>query len=98
MGRVESQMDLGPCNGCDSCGLRCAAGVQMSRGEFESVRNYIARSPDRDYIRRVEFQDKRYDLGDGVTAQMCRFRDMERGRCAIYPARPLVCRIMGHVE
>jgi hypothetical protein len=28
----------------------------------------------------------------------CRFRDAERGRCSIYPVRPLVCRLFGHVE
>lgn len=27
----------------------------------------------------------------------CRFRDERAGRCRVYPVRPFVCRIMGHV-
>ncbi len=91
-------MDLSPCNGCDECGLRCAAGVQVARQEVDSVRRFIDESPDRDSIERVLAQDKTVDLGDGVTVKMCRYRDMERGGCAVYPARPLVCRLLGHVE
>ena len=91
-------MDLSPCHGCDNCGLRCEAGVQMSREEFEAVQNYVAHSPDREGIERVMLQDKRVDLGDGVSVQMCRYRDMDRGRCSVYSARPLICRLLGHVE
>ncbi len=96
--RVFQQMDLSPCNGCDGCGLRCTAGVPLSQEEREAVQQYIEAAPDRQEIARVLRQDKAVDLGDGVIIQMCRYRDMERGRCAIYPARPLVCRLMGHVE
>lgn len=94
--RVMRQIDLSPCNGCDGCGLRCTTGVQMSRTEYEAVQEYVAEH--REEVERVAAQDKTLDLGDDVTIQMCRFRDMERGRCAIYPARPLVCRLLGHVE
>lgn len=96
--RVRSQMDLTPCNGCDSCGLRCEAGVQMSRTEYDAVRGYAEAPGNRNEIERVVAQDKTVNLGDGVTVQMCRYRDMERGRCAVYPARPLICRLLGHVE
>jgi Fe-S-cluster containining protein len=91
-------MDLSPCNGCDSCGLRCEAGVQMSREEYETVQRYVESSSDREYIDQAVRQDKTVDLGDGVTVQMCRYRDMEKGGCAVYPARPLICRLLGHVE
>jgi Fe-S-cluster containining protein len=96
--RVVEQMDLSPCNGCDACGLRCAAGVQMTRPEYEAVQTYIEMAPNTADINRVAAQDKTVDLGDGVTVQMCRYRDMERGGCVVYPARPLVCRLLGHVE
>ena len=95
---MESQLDLTPCDGCDSCGIRCTAGVPLTRAEYESVQEYIANSPDNGYIAEVARQDKLLDLGDGVAVRMCRFRDMERGRCAIYPARPLICRLLGHLE
>src|SRR5437879_2861134 len=88
--RVLSQIDLRTCNGCDSCGLRCESGVPMTRAEFESVQRFVAESPNRAEVARVEAQDKAVDLGDGVEVSMCRFRDMERGTCMVYPARPLM--------
>lgn len=91
-------MDLSPCNGCGECALRCAAGVQMSREEVEAVRRFENDSPDRNSIRAVLAQDKTVNLGDGVTVTMCRCFDMTTQRCAVYPVRPLVCRLLGHVE
>src|SRR5262249_24412474 len=98
--RCEAQMRIEVCNGCDACGLRCAAGVPSPQEEWEALQGYIAEATEeeRTTIARVEAQDKTVDLGDGVTVRMCRYRDMENGRCAVYPARPLVCRLLGHVE
>ena len=98
--RCESQMDLSVCSGCDACGLRCASGVPASRDEWNALQAYISGlDPEaRRDLDRVERQDKSVDLGDEVTVVMCRYRDMEGGRCAVYPARPLVCRLLGHVE
>ncbi|MGC8669071.1 MAG: YkgJ family cysteine cluster protein [Chthonomonadales bacterium] len=95
---VLGTVDLSTCDGCDECGLRCEAGVKLSQGEFEAVRQYILGSEDRDYIQRVRAQSKEVELGDGVSVRLCPYRDMELHRCAIYPVRPLVCRLMGHVE
>jgi len=93
-------MYLSVCNGCDACGLRCAAGIPATGDEWERLQNFLAEcSPEeRAEIARVEAQDKSVDLGDGVVVAMCRYRDMEAGRCVVYPARPLVCRLLGHVE
>lgn len=98
--RCEAQMQIEVCSGCDHCGLRCAAGVPASQEEWETLKAYLAQAgaEERAEIARVEAQDKTVDLGDGVTVQMCRYRDMEAGRCVVYPARPLVCRLLGHVE
>jgi len=98
--QCEAQMDLSVCGGCDACGLRCAAGVPAARAEWETLQTYIEGMDDaaRRELARVERQDKTVDLGDGVTVQMCRYRDMEAARCVVYPARPLVCRLLGHVE
>jgi Fe-S-cluster containining protein len=98
--RCESQMAIEVCNGCDACGLRCAAGVPATEYEWRTLTDYIATAPEalRAEISRVEAQDKTVSLGDEVTVQMCRYRDMELGRCVVYPARPLVCRLLGHVE
>jgi Fe-S-cluster containining protein len=70
----------------------------MSQSEYEAVQDFIVRSPESEYIESVTRQEKRLDLGDGVAVEMCRFRDMDLGRCAVYAARPLICRLMGHVE
>jgi hypothetical protein len=96
----QRQMQIEVCHGCDACGLRCAAGISMTRAEWHALQAYLAglSEEERAAVERVEAQDKTVDLGDGVFVQMCRYRDGERGRCAVYPARPLVCRLLGHVE
>lgn len=91
-------MDLTPCHGCDSCGLRCEAGVPVTRAEHDAVQQYVEIALSREEIEAVLAQDKTVDQGDGVTVRMCRYRDMERGRCVVYPARPLICRLLGHLE
>ncbi len=93
-------MALEICNGCDSCGLRCAAGVAASNDEWNALQAHIATATfeQRAEIERVVLQDKTVSLGDDVTVQMCRYRDMELGRCVVYPVRPLACRLLGHVE
>ena len=70
----------------------------MSREEYEAVQTYISSSSDPISIDRVTRQAKWVDLGDGVSVEMCRYRDMEVGGCAVYSARPLVCKLLGHVE
>ena len=48
----------------------------------------------------MEQQEKQvpYPGTEDVFYTACRFRDAERGRCSVYPVRPLVCRLFGHVE
>ena len=93
------RIDQRPCDGCDSCGARCVAEVPMLQPEFEAIRRHLA-GPEGEEARRVEQQDKRvlYPGAEDVYYMACRFRDVERGRCSIYPVRPLVCRLFGHVE
>jgi hypothetical protein len=91
-------MDLSPCSGCGECYLRCSAGVQMTRPEVDAVNAHIAGMADPVGISQITAQDKSVDLGDGVTVELCRYYDMVNGGCSVYPARPLVCRLLGHVE
>jgi uncharacterized protein len=97
--RFVEGIDQSPCDGCDACGARCTAGVPMLHAEFSAIRTYVA-GPEGAEARRVERQDRQvpYPGVDDVFYTVCRFRDVERGRCSIYPARPLVCRVFGHVE
>jgi Fe-S-cluster containining protein len=98
--RCEAQMELAVCDGCTACHLRCADGVQSTRSEWNALQDYIssAPAPQAVAVARIMAQDKTVDLGDEVTVSMCRYFDMQTKGCAVYPARPLVCRLLGHVE
>jgi Fe-S-cluster containining protein len=92
------RIDQSPCNGCDHCGTRCTAGIQVLRSEYEAARAELARLPAEE-VARVLGQEKRVPIpGTEEMYTACEFRDIERGRCLIYPARPLICRLFGHVE
>ena len=90
---------LGACDGCDRCGDRCVSGYPISLWEYRRIRAYLA-AQDPDERERVARQEKRLPW-PGMPEfdyEACRFRDAERNRCGIYPVRPLVCRLFGHVE
>jgi ferredoxin len=97
--RAVDGIDQAPCDGCDACGARCTEGVPLLRPEYQAIRAYL-RSPDGADARAVERLDKQvpYPGTDDVFYTACRFRDVERGRCSIYPVRPVVCRLFGHAE
>ena len=97
---AEAGMALSVCHGCTACALRCASDVPASRAEWNALQNFLAAQDEAAKIRiaAVEAQDKTVDLGDDVTVQMCRYWDTEDSLCAVYPVRPLACRLLGHVE
>jgi Fe-S-cluster containining protein len=100
--RYVETIDQSPCNGCDMCGARCTAGVPILHVEFAAIRAFLV-TPEGEEARRLEQEDKQTpypgtEPDEGVFYTACRFRDRERGRCSIYPVRPLVCRLFGHVE
>ena len=97
--RFVAGIDQSPCDGCDACGARCTAGVPMLHAEFRAIRDFLA-GPDGEEARRIEQEGKQvpYPGTDDVFYTACRFRDVERGRCSVYPVRPVVCRLFGHVE
>jgi Fe-S-cluster containining protein len=98
---LTRQMELSACDGCDDCGGRCIAGFVVARSEWEAVVSYLAEQPPAE-VSRVRAQDKKQPWPGaeelGVEVEYCRFRDLENGRCSIYPVRPAVCRLFGHVE
>jgi Fe-S-cluster containining protein len=92
------RIDQSPCNGCDACGARCTAGVRIRNAEYQTIQNELAALP-RAERERVLAQNKDVTVaGTDYAYTACRFRDVEQGRCLIYPARPLICRLFGHVE
>jgi Fe-S-cluster containining protein len=93
-------MDQSPCNGCTACRHRCTAGIPLTRSEYDAIRDYLARI---DPVRRdaILAQDKErpWPGAEGeATYTACRFFDVPTGLCGIYPARPLICRLFGHVD
>ena len=85
------------CDGCHECGLRCTAGVQMTRQEFEQIVKCL-RAQDPRQVTRVLEQDKRVPWFEDIDTEQCTFYDVTKHRCIIYPARPLICRLFGRVE
>ena len=90
--------DLATCDGCTACHLRCAAGVPMSRAEYRAVVRYQGARSDGERGVAISAKDRAVDLGDGVAITLCRFLDMGTRLCSVYPARPLVCRLLGQVS
>ncbi|MGV3724179.1 MAG: YkgJ family cysteine cluster protein [Actinomycetota bacterium] len=97
--RFAARIDQSPCNGCDECGARCTAGVPMLEAEYQAIAAFVT-GPEGEDARRVERLDKQvpYPGAEEFHYTACRFRDVEQARCSIYPVRPLVCRLFGHVE
>ncbi len=93
-------MDLSVCSGCTACSLRCAKGVPATREEWRGICDAIAAMPleEQSHLQSVLAQNKRVDLGDEVSVEMCRYWDTANEGCAVYSARPLICRLLGHVE
>jgi len=71
----------------------------MLQPEYQALSEFLA-SPEGADARRVEQQDKQvpYPGAEEFHYTACRFRDVEAGRCSVYPVRPLICRLFGHVE
>ena len=77
-----------PAHDCRNCGA-CCGPTMASENEIELIKKYIA-GMDKVYRKKLKGQKK------GILD--CPYRDEERKRCAIYPVRPTVCRLMGVVK
>ncbi|MGC4046883.1 MAG: YkgJ family cysteine cluster protein [Armatimonas sp.] len=98
---LTAEMDLAVCDGCDGCGGRCIDGFEVTRQEWEAVKIYLATQPSEE-VRRVREQKKTQPWPGAeefeATVTYCRYRDLEREECSVYPARPTVCRLFGHTH
>jgi hypothetical protein len=84
------------CDGCTGCALRCTDGIRISEFEYTRILD-VLRAGDPIYAHRVLAQDKWRVWSDEVRVQACLFLDLTTERCLVYAARPLVCRLFGHV-
>lgn len=95
LGPEETEAD--PCAGCLECGLRCTAGIQMTRLEFDRIVECLRECDARQVVRVLE-QEKRRPWFEDIETEYCIFYDVSRGRCLVYSARPFICRLFGRVE
>lgn len=68
----------------------------MSRSEFHNIVLYL-RTCDPDRVSRVLEQEKRVVWFEDILREACLFYDVVHRGCIVYPARPLICRLFGHV-
>lgn len=92
-------MDQAPCNGCTECRHRCTAGIALTHAEHHAIRACLdALSP---AVRNAVLDQNKempWPGAEDLTYTACRFFDTSNGLCLVYPARPLICRLFGHVE
>ncbi len=69
----------------------------MTRQEFEQIVKCL-RQQDPRQVTRVFEQEKTVAWFEDIQIDQCLFYDVTKQRCIVYPARPLVCRLFGHVE
>ncbi len=94
------QMSLGLCSGCTACSMKCAGDVACSQPEWQAIERYLQTLPpsEKQQILNVLQQDKTESLAEGEETTLCRFLNMQTRLCSIYPVRPRICRLLGHVE
>lgn len=86
------------CRDCHECAIRCSGAIPLARCEWEDIAAYIDAHMSPLELERLLAQDKRFEIADGVWEEFCILYDVVALRCAVYPVRPLVCRLLGHVE
>lgn len=72
---------------CNNCG-DCCGPIMVTRDEKAKIKNFVDKM-DKEVKARLKEQLK---TKDRLT---CQFRDIEKKNCAIYPIRPIICRIFG---
>lgn len=71
---------------CINCG-ECCGPVPINESEYRCIKNYVDQHPEVRDVVNAEHQQME-----------CVFRDNSNKRCAIYPVRPMVCRLFGVID
>lgn len=89
--KVYEQIPTGQCEGCGCC---CGESVRTHFVEFLNIYAYLM---ERQLIT-SDFKERlmRFYFTELAEVHECPFR--KEGQCLIYPVRPLVCRLFGHVD
>lgn len=76
--------------------MRCTAGIRISEDEYTRI-VAVLRAQKPSYARAVLEQPKELPWFEAITYTACLFLDIDTRLCLIYPARPLICRLFGHI-
>lgn len=72
---------------CSNCG-RCCGPVPISQSEEIKIRKFVKKMD-------IFTKQRLTNQLKGKDFLTCQFRDTEQNKCAIYPVRPLLCKLFG---
>jgi Fe-S-cluster containining protein len=86
------------CSGCHACAIRCSGDVPAAAEEWECMEDYLRHRIPPSELQRLLGESKSYQVAAGYSIELCPLYDMKAKSCAVYPVRPLICRMLGFVE
>lgn len=89
---VYQEIPSGKCKGCLRC---CTESVNTFFVEYVHILQFLRNNPQ--ILEKHADKISRFFLLEMMDAMYCPFVD-DDGRCAIYPVRPLLCRVFGHLK
>ncbi|MBN2794813.1 MAG: YkgJ family cysteine cluster protein [Clostridia bacterium] len=89
LNQLYNQVPGGSCTGCAKC---CTEAVQAFYVEFLNIHNFLQRE---NLLEAYEKKVETHYFSELYKRQDCPFLKEDKS-CAIYPVRPLVCRMFGH--
>lgn len=89
---LYQDLPTGECKGCLGC---CTESVNTFFVEYVHILRFLRNNPQ--VLEKHGDKISRFFLLEMMVSMYCPFVD-EDGRCAIYPVRPLPCRIFGHLK
>jgi hypothetical protein len=85
------------CRDCHECAIRCSGEIRLCRWEWDALCDYIDAEISPEQLAQLVAQDKTLEIEGHVVGRFCILYDTVARRCAVYPVRPLICRLLGHV-